>query len=161
MSKREINRRTFLKWLSISSVLFPLLPESRISAQVTKNSNINGHRGKAASAGSSVLRVYSPEVILNNSAAGPYRDSFSSRKLYEMVEEGIKKFTGRKDLKKAWLDVLTDYRAGDKIAIKPNFNFLNHGDKYTITSPQLIDSVVRQFVDAVGVNPGDIFVYDL
>ncbi len=161
MSFGEINRRTFLKWLSISSILLPLLPESRISAKVTKNGNPDGHQKKAAPLGSAVLRVYSPEVIPKNSAAGSYQDFFSPEKLYEMVEEGIKKFTGREDLKKAWLEILVNYKAGDKIAIKPNFNFLNHGDKYTITSPQLIDSVVRQLVDAVGVNPEDIFLYDL
>jgi len=161
MDFRGIDRRTFLRWLSILSILFPLLQGGRIStAQMVKNGPLERQREKTGTPDSAVLRIYSPEVIMDNSA-GSYLDAFNSGKLYKMLQEGIKKFTGRENLKDAWLELLTGYKPGDKIAVKPNFNFVNHGDKYTITSPQLIDSVVRQLVEAVGVDPENIYLYDL
>lgn len=131
-----------------------------------KNPSITGAKqvkGKAQDAANTpmVLRVHSSEVLSKEIDSNIYLNSIQNENLDEMLAEGIKEFTKQKDLKKAWLEILTDYKKGDKIAIKPNFNSLNHGYKYTITSPQLVNSVVKHLVEVVGARPNDIFLYDL
>lgn len=115
------------------------------------------HPGNAAT----VLRVHNPGVLSKDINPDTYLDFIKGEKLDEMLAEGIKEFTMQKDFKKAWLEILTNYKKGDKIAIKPNFNSLNHGHKFTITAPPLINSVVKQLVEVVGARPDEIFIYDL
>ena len=159
MNFKEIDRRIFLKYLSLMSVSLGF-PGSILSLAKRMNYS-NKPIQPEASIKNVVLRVQSEEVIINNPDPYRYLDFIRTDKLDKMLAEGIKKFTSRNDLKKAWYDILTDYTPGDKIAIKPNFNFLNHGYRYTITSPQLINSVVKQLVEIVGVKPESIFLYDL
>jgi uncharacterized protein (DUF362 family) len=122
-----------------------------------EHSNADEHAQKT----SQVIRVQSPEIILKDFTAANYLDFIDNEKLNKVLEEGLIRITGKNDVISAWLDILINYRSGDKIAIKPNFNSLNHGLMYTITSPQLINAVVKQLVDIVKVQPQNIYVYDL
>ena len=121
-----------------------------------EHSNVDEHALKT----SRVIRVQSAGIIMKDFKPAIYLDFIDSEKLNKVLEEGLIKITGKKDVKSAWLDILINYRSGDKIAIKPNFNSLNHGLMYTITSPQLINTVVKQLVDIVKVQPQNIYVYD-
>lgn len=159
MDFTKINRRTFFKWLTIFSIFFLNLFKREIFGQVIGKHSI--YKKQKNSNKSIVLRIHCRKVIKDNFTNYSYLDSIKNDKLDKMLEEGIKVFTGQRDIKKAWLQILTNYTSGDKIAIKPNFNFVNNGYKFTITSPQLINSVVKQLIEMVGVKPEEIFLYDL
>jgi uncharacterized protein (DUF362 family) len=109
----------------------------------------------------SVVRVRAAGVVASDFKPANYLDSIDSRKLDDAVAEGIRKISGEHDLKQAWLAILENFKPGDKIAIKPNFNFMNSGLTHTITSPQLINAVVKQLVEVVKVPPQNISIYDL
>jgi len=126
------------------------------------NENSISMKASTLPVNSSVLRIHNPSVI-SNADFKPYSylDAIDEKKLSQMLAEGVKQFTSEKDLKRAWLEILTNYQKGDKIAIKPNFNYINHGYKHTITSPQLINTVVSHLVEQVNVRPEEIYIYDL
>jgi len=162
MNFSGINRRAFLKWFALANISFLILDNKKTWGQKILAAPSNSRQNIEIPSGSDVLRVHSPEVISSHHfIPDSYLDSIREDKLDEMLSGGIREFTKQEDLKRAWFDILTNYKKGDKIAIKPNFNFLNHGYKFTITSPQLINSVVKQLIEAVGVNPQEIFLYDL
>jgi uncharacterized protein (DUF362 family) len=79
----------------------------------------------------------------------------------EMVDEGILKLTGVNRLESAWNIVIRGYKRGDKIAIKPNFNNINHGYDKCFVSPHVINSIIRSLVQYLSVPEKHIFVYDL
>src|SRR3989304_7809325 len=162
MNFRGINRRAFLKWFALANISFLILDNKKTWGQKILAAPSNRRQNIEIPSGSDVLRVHSPEVISSHHfIPDSYLDSIREDKLDEMLSGGIREFTKQEDLKRAWFDILTNYKKGDKIAIKPNFNFLNHGYKFTITSPQLIHSVIKQLIEIVGVNPNEIFLYDL
>src|SRR3972149_305204 len=162
MNFNGINRRAFLKWLALVHIFFLTLDNRKTWGQKISADHSNDPQNTEFLSSSYVLRVHSPKVISNNNfIPDNYLDSIRGDVLDDMVAEGIKEFTKERDLRKAWLDILMNYKRGDKIAIKPNFNFLNHGYKFTITSPQLVHSVIKQLIEIVGVNPQEIFLYDL
>lgn len=157
----RVKRRTFLKLLSFLSLSYFYNPSKALSGHIGESIIAKSHGIHSSSGKSRVLRIHCSDVIKNYQSPDLYLESINTEILNKMLEEGIRKFTGKQDLKNAWKEILTDYTIGDKVAIKPNFNFLNHGYKYTITSPQLINSVVRQLIEVVGIPPKNIFVYDL
>src|SRR3989304_7603625 len=162
MNYNGISRRAFLKWLALTNILFLILDNKKTWGQKILAGHSSNQQNIEIASRSYVLRVHSPEVISSHYfIPDSYLDSIREDKLDEMLAEGIKEFTKERDVKNAWFNILKNYKRGDKIAIKPNFNFLNHGYKFTITSPQLINSVVKQLIEAVGVNPQEIFLYDL
>ncbi|HKZ57472.1 MAG TPA: hypothetical protein VJ024_07200, partial [Thermodesulfovibrionales bacterium] len=162
MNFSGINRRAFLKWFALANISFLILDNKKTWGQKILAAPSNSRQNIEIPSGSDVLRVHSPEVISSHHfIPDSYLDSIREDKLDEMLSGGIREFTKQEDLKRAWFDILTNYKKGDKIAIKPNFNFLNHGYKFTITSPQLVHSVIKQLIEIVGVNPKEIFLYDL
>lgn len=158
------NRRNFIRWL-FGFVLLTFAFTGRRGMTQTKGDDLidglNKIKPKELKRNSTVLRVQSEGVISDNFDPDSYLETIRTDKLDEMLEEGIKGFAREKNVKEAWYSILTDYKAGDKIAIKPNFNHVEKGYKFTIPSPQLINSVVKQLVEVVGVKPNEIFLYDL
>src|SRR3972149_3727504 len=162
MDFNGISRRVFLKWLALANIFFLVSNNKTSYGQKILRDSAHDSVNEGTLARSRVLRIHGSKVIPNaNFVSDPYLDSIRDDKLEEMLGEGVKEFTQQKNLKTAWLDILTNYKKGDKVAIKPNFNFLNHGYKFTITSPQLINSVVKQLIETVGISPQEIFLYDL
>jgi uncharacterized protein (DUF362 family) len=157
----RVKRRTFLKLLSFLSLSYFYNPSKALSGHIRESVIAKSHNIHSSSGKSRVLRIYCRDVVKNYQSPDLYLESINTEILNKMLEEGIRKFTGKQDLKNAWKEILIHYTKNDKVAIKPNFNFLNHGYKYTITSPQLINSVVKQLVEVVGIPPKNIFVYDL
>lgn len=92
----------------------------------------------------------------------------------EMLSSSIQWLTGQTTDSGAWESIFRyynqrynkggiGYRPGEKIAIKCNLNQCgSHGtegnDSYT--APQLLEALLRQLIDVVGVEPSDITVYD-
>jgi len=109
-----------------------------------------------------VVRVYNKNAVSWDYKTEPYLDFVNQEVINSMLEEGLKELTGKNSIKEAWLDVFSLYEPGDKVAIKPNFNALGHGKyKDIMTSPQVINAVIKGLVEFVGVPENDIFVYDL
>lgn len=92
----------------------------------------------------------------------------------EMFSNSIQWLTGQTTDSGAWESIFrhynqrygkagVGYEAGEKIAIKCNLNQCNtHGNEgnKSYTAPQLLEAVLRQLVNVVGVAPSDITVYD-
>ena len=86
-----------------------------------------------------------------------------------MVATGLKALTGETGLSDAWRKILPEYRTGEIIAIKVNFNDSIMGggisgyadnDAYVDALPQIINSLVAGLVE-IGVRQSDIRVYDV
>jgi uncharacterized protein (DUF362 family) len=161
MKSADLTRRSFLRWFSLFSLLGLLsskIGDTRALAPQNSNRKMRdvGEKSKAA-----VVRVHSSAVIREQNASQFNQEPFNADALDEMLSEGMKTVTGRKNLRDAWMDVLARYSRGDKIVVKPNFNFVNKETGHAVTSPQLINSVVGQLVEVVGVAPENISLYDL
>lgn len=161
MGKVRLSRRSFMKNLSIGAAV--LLLGGRV-----KGFSAQGAPLKLADAESGdlkrrpvVLRVASSGALKGGFAPERYLDSIDTGRLDEMLTLGVKTVTGKSTVEGAWASLMTGYKSGDRVAIKPNFNFVNHGYRYTITAPELINAVVSQLSAALGVRAGDIYLYDL
>ena len=93
-----------------------------------------------------------------------------------MIEANLKQLTGAKNSEKAWEEIFkfhndkvrglknTGYKAGEVIALKPNFNNTYNpvkNDNWTDESPQLILAMVRQLVNNAHISPKYIVIYDV
>ncbi|MFN2240934.1 MAG: DUF362 domain-containing protein [Anaerolineae bacterium] len=79
-----------------------------------------------------------------------------------MVELGLKELTGEATAVDAWRQLIPDYQAGQKVAIKVNFNNTRYCDSTVVAIDAIIEpinAVVKGLV-AMGVEPSDICVYD-
>jgi uncharacterized protein (DUF362 family) len=160
MNNWHIDRRTVLKGLALLPLVTYFFLNNSETAEATEAfpESVNE---KKPPIDSTVIGVRCNQAITDKVTADKYLDSINEEKLYKMLTAGLTEITGKKSMKAAWLSILVGYQSGDSVAIKPNFNFLNHGYKKTITSPQLINVVVRQLVEEVGISPADIYLYDL
>ncbi len=83
----------------------------------------------------------------------------------EMMDTAIKRLTGQSTVKASWSQIFknfnggSDYTQGEKIAIKLNFNnsgvITNRNPNY-----QVVNSLLRQLVNEVGVSQSNIILYD-
>lgn len=91
-----------------------------------------------------------------------------------MLSVALQKLTGTKSDKKAWKKIFLfhnremrklkqGYRAGEVVAIKINLNNSSSAKRnnQSDATPQMTLAVVRQLVNAVGVEQKDIIVYDV
>ena len=79
-----------------------------------------------------------------------------------MVEQGLKALTGEATAVDAWRQLIPEYRAGQKVAIKVNFNNTKYCDSTAIVIDAIIEPInaVAKGLVAMGVAPSDICVYD-
>lgn len=92
-----------------------------------------------------------------------YWNSVDQLRCDAMVEEGLKKLTGKSTLAQAWQVLIPGYHTGQKIAIKVNFNNSDQCQTNSATIDAIIqpvNSIVRTLVNHYGVNAGDIWVFD-
>ena len=83
----------------------------------------------------------------------------------DMMDQAIRLLTGQTALAAAWSQVFrehnggADYQPGQQIAIKINYNnccdILQHNPSF-----QVLNGLLRQLIEDVGVAPGDIILYD-
>jgi hypothetical protein len=90
----------------------------------------------------------------------PYVDSISQESVQGMIDEGLKCLTGMKETRAAWRS-LFNYRKGERVLIKPNLNWIDCEFQKIITSPQVINGLVRGLTLYQGIKEKDIFLYDV
>lgn len=152
----KITRRNFLNKLLLSFVAILFLPKVFRLLNKDKKiafANLN-MRPK-------VVRVYDKDAVVWDYKEEKYLNFINQEVVDKMVEKGVCVLTEKNTPDKAWEIIMTEYRPGDKVAIKPNFNNVHHGYKDLFTSPQVISSVIKGLVEYVGVPEGDIYIYDL
>jgi len=108
-----------------------------------------------------VFEIHNEEATSWDYTTERYLDYINQDVVDDMVDEGVCELTGLGDPKGAWRNIMSGYAEGDKIAIKPNFNNINHGYQDCFTSPQVINSVVKGLVAHLNVPEDKIYVYDL
>ena len=79
-----------------------------------------------------------------------------------MVDEGVKRLTGKTTLAKAWQDILPNYQPGQGIAVKVNFNNTTTCDDIdnqidAIAEP--VNAIIRG-LKSIGVRETDIWIFD-
>lgn len=157
----QLTRRIFLKLLASSVIAQKLLPTSlsKSNASALPNSFAKQmiHPGKPR-----VIRSYSPEATFWNYQTKPYVNFIRQDIVNQMLEFGLCTFAGTSSAAEAWQRIMPTYQNGDKIAVKPNLNALHLGYEQNITTtPAIINAVISSLINALGVSPGNIYVYDL
>lgn len=135
----------FFKWVK-RSFAFPILRN--------ETKSLSSSTGK-------VVVIQNEKATSWDYKAERYLDYIDQNVVNTMVDEGICKLTCSQDPKDAWQRIVGSYKKGDKVAIKPNFNNINHKYHECFTSPQVIHSVVKGLVEYIEVPAEDIYVYDL
>ena len=122
-----------------------------------------------------VVWVHDPDATNSDLNGNWWDDQNTNPKVVDrMMSETMLRLTGETTVGAAWNAVFRYYNAnhgygdvgyqrGEKIAINVNMNNSNSGvwSKRTYnTSPQVINSVIKQLIDEVGVAGIDIIIYD-
>jgi len=108
-----------------------------------------------------LVTIHDEQATFWDYKAEKYLDYINQDVIDKMVDKGICELTGLESPINAWKKTMTGYVKGDKVAIKPNFNNVNHGYQECFTSPQVINSVIKALVDYLNVSEKEIYVYDL
>ena len=115
-----------------------------------------------------VVHIHSPAATYWDFATGWYGDHVDQAVVDGMVEEGLRQLTGTSSAADAWAVLLPNYQPGQKIAIKVNFNNSDRDGGNCSRQGNLIDglpqpvlALVRTLVEGRGVDPGDIWIYDV
>jgi hypothetical protein len=98
-------------------------------------------------------------------------DNTNTEEVQHMLSKGLKELTGTRNNTDAWEALFTyfnsthgrgevGYTAGEKIAIKVNFNNVFIGEHGINTSPQIMYALIDQLVNVVGVAQSDIGIGD-
>lgn len=152
----RISRRNFLVASSLAALgglsAYELLRDGHEKARIKPN---------PGDVSDKVVRIYDPRAANWDYSTVKYLDFVDQHVVDEMMDRGVCELMSVGDPKSGWKQIMSTYERGDKIAVKPNFNNVNHGYKELITSPQVVSAVIRGLVLHVGVPESDIFVYDL
>lgn len=122
-----------------------------------------------------VVWVHDPHSATWEKAGYWWNDTYTDPgRVREMFSNSIQWLTGQTTDSGAWESIFRyynqrhdkggiGYQPGEKIAIKCNLNQCsshgNEGNK-SYTAPQLLEALLKQLVNVVGVAPSDITVYD-
>jgi len=109
-----------------------------------------------------VIRVHSSAATNWDFSTGYYWEAVDQTVVNQMVEEGVKAFTGVADAQTAWQTILTGYMPGDIVGIKVNGNDMpgfTNNQNYINTLPQLINAVING-VTSIGVPETDVWVIE-
>ena len=141
----------------------PFLPSlpNRVNNVLCFASSQKGHHYSSFPPQARVLEIHNEQATFWDYKTERYLDYIHQDVVDDMVDEGVCELTGVHSPKGAWRNIMSGYAEGDKIAIKPNFNNINHGYQDCVTSPQVINSVVKGLVDHLNVPEDKIYVYDL
>ncbi len=109
-----------------------------------------------------VLRVFSTRATFWDYRNNPYVDYVRDEVIDELLNTGLCQFAGCSKVTDAWEFILSTYKHGDIIAIKPNLNALHMGySKNICVTPQVLNSVIKSLLEDLKVPAKDIYVYDL
>jgi len=91
-----------------------------------------------------------------------YWEHVDQDKVNQMVNRGVMELTGTSSVDSAWLAILPNYQAGQKIAIKVNFNntwSCNDTNGVIDAIVQPVNAIVTG-LETIGVARSDVHVYD-
>ncbi|MBU0618631.1 DUF362 domain-containing protein [Patescibacteria group bacterium] len=117
--------------------------------------------------GQSSSRVVAVHDNRSVGSGGVYYTQVNQGYVDSMVANGILALAGESTVGGAWDRLFRNhngavgYQSGEKIAIKVNFNNAWQGDDSFNALPQAINSMINQLVSEIGVNPGDIYIYEV
>ncbi len=118
--------------------------------------------GSTPQPGSSrVVHVHAANATSWDFSTGWYGDYVNQSVVNTMVEEGLKALTGTNSAQAAWQQLLPNYRSGQVIAIKVNFN-----NSACTDSDNVIDGLIEPVnaliatLKSFGVAESDIWIFD-
>jgi len=153
ITRRDLIKKTIK--LAVAGIFYScmarLLPWSKMSVFAQNNKDFM----------SKVIRIYNKKAVTWDYKTPVYLDYISQKEVNRMIDAGVCALTGRKEPASAWRQLFPGFSSTDKIAIKPNFNFVHHGYKDLYTSPQVISGIVRGLVENLGAKEQNIFIYEL
>ena len=109
-----------------------------------------------------VVQLHDPDATFWDFSTGYYGNYVNQGLTNTMVETGVRELTGLSNSISAWQQIMSSYHAGDKVAIRVNFN---NCDSY-YPSHNMIDSVIQPInsiisgLISIGIPASDIWVYD-
>jgi hypothetical protein len=121
---------------------------------------IHAIRNKIKKTDINVIALRSKNLFLRDDLTYPYVDFINQDVVNTMIDEGITRLTQLENIQDAWKS-LFNYRKGEKVLIKPNFNWINTNFEKIVTSPQIVNSVIRALIEYIGVDEKDIYLYDV
>lgn len=154
---KQLKRREFVKILSLMTAVWLFCArnvQAKRDINITKtNPNIGDY--------AKVVRIFDGNATDWDYKSPPYIDYVNYNVVKEMLKKGLMDLTSTKDTNNAWKKIISPYKMGDKIGIKPNFNNTKIGYSQAImTSPQLLTAIVETLIES-GFPAGDITIYDL
>lgn len=162
LSEKNITRRGFIKGMiagiaaiTVLPVIFRKFVRSRSvfpAKPVTSTKNLM-HKP-------TVVRISSAKATNWDYETFPYTNFIDQDTVNEMVSRGIRELTGQSGELSGWQQLMTGYKAGDKIVIKPNFNNIDCAYSEIATSHQVINTVLSKLIEVLGVPPKNIYIYD-
>jgi len=136
LKRREFLYRSLgLMVMGILSGIFPSIMKSSHASKID--------RGK-------LITLYNPQA--SDGSSGRDNVNLNEDVLREMVDEGVKAFTGMNDLKAAWTEIIPDPRK--RVAIKVNCRIEGIYTKAKVVQP-IIDGLIQR-----GVGADNIIIYD-
>ena len=145
LNLKNLRRREFLSMLLtwIGGIFF--------FAAISRKSANSGERiGERNKKRSRVVIVSHPRAA--DGTPGKDNDNLNDNAVKQMVDEGIKAFTGKNDLTEAWAEIIPD--PNKKIGIKVNCQIKGIYTKAKVVKP-ITDGLILR-----GVNPDNIIIYD-
>lgn len=157
MKMIEINRRSLIKIFSFIIATYFFRPQ-----------NIFGKEPKISLADKpkvqtlpKVIRIFNKKATAWDYTTHPYINYINNDVVKDMLSKGLATLTETKNIKDAWKTIISPYKEGEKIVIKPNFNNTGIGySKAIMTSPQVISAIIESLISS-GFPAKDIIVYDL
>ncbi|HMM28164.1 MAG TPA: DUF362 domain-containing protein [Aggregatilineaceae bacterium] len=109
-----------------------------------------------------VVQVHAPGVTDWDFGASSYLDHIDQAVVSRMVDEGLARLTGAASRAEAWQALLPEFSAGQRIAIKVNFNNYIDGSEGDAINAVIepVNALVAGLLER-GFAPADITVYDM
>lgn len=173
--KENMNRRTFLKIMGAAGITalgyFYFFNMWNLRAYLSRKLNIRGSienhdpiysENLSGTLDKKVVVVHDSSATEWDFSTGWYGDHVNQEIVDKMVDRGIMELTGASSIQNAWIQLITDYTPGKKIAIKVNFNDAqsyqdSHNRIDALIHP--INSIIKG-VKTIGIQEPDIWIYD-
>ncbi|AMM40191.1 hypothetical protein HS1_000385 [Candidatus Desulfofervidus auxilii] len=159
----NFTRRLFLKILTLAGAIlyFPFNKKNKIFAFPELDKSIYSEIDEK----SYVICVHNPNATSWDYKTGYYIEYINQEEINKMLDKALLALTGEKEVYLAWKNVMSKYKPGDKIALKPNFNCADKPYarvcQEIMTAPQVINTVIKGLTQYIGVPEKDIYIYDL
>jgi len=159
-----MNRRYFLKIVSAVFSFFVLTKFTKTvtakSGKIQQPQQNNTKKFTNYNNNSNVISIYCPEATNWDFKTEPYVDYSHPGKIKRMLNIGVRELTTTATSEIAWQKILSNYRPGDRIAIKINVNDIYKELHGFYTSPIVVASIILYLKDSLDIPEQNIMVYD-